>query len=266
LEIEYENKKREYLEVAKKCAIIAGKYLSKNFMLKHKIMFKSEKDVGLAIDRESEKMILEIILSNYPNHNIYSEEIGRQNNNSNYTWFIDPLDGTNNYAAGIPYFSVSIALMHKNEIIVGVVYNPIAKQLFEAIKGEGAFFNGEKILISQNKKLSSSICSFVQGHLVVSSDKLDLHAKTIRNKVSEECRRVISTWAPALDWALLAFGGIDVLISFESELEDLYAGLLIASEAGAEIINFNKDCFKIGEKRIIASNKYLASRIAELIN
>lgn len=251
----------KHLEVAKS----AGKYLAENFGKKHVPHFKSEHDIGLAVDKESESIILNIIKGKYPEHNFYSEECGEIKNNSKFTWYIDPLDGTNNYFAGIPYFSVSIALLFENEIIIGVVYNPIANQLFEAVKDGGAFLNEAIIQPSQNTDLQKSVCSFIQGHKISSSKELHEEANKIKNQLSNNFRRVLSTWAPALDWALLAFGGIDALISFESELEDMYAGLLIAKESGVKIINFSGHDFKIGEKRIIASNDFLHENLFKLL-
>ncbi|MCF6269407.1 MAG: hypothetical protein L3J41_06845 [Melioribacteraceae bacterium] len=260
-----DNCNKKYLEAAKTAALTAGKYLTENFGKKHVAQFKSEHDIGLAVDSESELIILNIIKEKYPEHNYYSEEFGEVKNQSKFTWFIDPLDGTNNYFAGIPYFSISIALLFENEIIVGVVYNPISNQLFEAVKDGGASLNGVRIHPSKNSELKKSVCSFIQGHDVSTSEMLAQESFEINRKLSNNFRRVINTWAPALDWALLAFGGIDALISFESELEDMYAGLLIAKEAGVKISNFNGDDFKIGDKRIVASNIYMCEVVIELL-
>ncbi len=257
---------KEYIEIAKLAALSAGKYLAENFGKKHAVHFKSDSDIGLDEDKESETIILDILTEEYPMHNYYSEELGEIQNNSKFTWFIDPLDGTNNYFAGIPYFSVSIALLFENEIIVGVVYNPISNQFFEAVKGGGAYLNRTSIQPSQNVNLKKSVCSFIQGHTIAESVELEQESSFIQNKLSKNFRRVISTWAPALDWALLAFGGIDALISFESELEDMYAGLLIAKEAGVKISSFNGKDFKIGDKKIVASNNSLHEKLFNLIN
>ncbi len=255
----------EYLDIAKQAAYSAGKYLSENFGKKHVAHFKSENDIGLAVDRESETIILNIIKEKYPKHSVFSEEFGKIENSSKFKWFIDPLDGTNNYFAGIPYFSVSISLLFENEIILGVVYNPISKQFFEATKNGRAFLNGVPINPSDNSKIEKSVCSFIQGHYVVISDELTREGVEVKTKLNKNFRRVINTWAPALDWALLAYGGIDALVSFESELEDMYAGLLIAKEAGIKISKFNGNGFKIGEKRILAANKLIHGTMLQLL-
>ena len=261
MEIDFE----KHLDVAKHAALLAGKYLAENFGKEHVANFKTENDIGLAVDIESESIILNVIKEKYPEHNIYSEEYGEINNSSKFKWFIDPLDGTNNYFAGIPYFSVSIALLFENEIIVGLVYNPISKQLFEATKGCGAFLDGVKIKPSQNVDFKKSVCSYIQGHGISTSNEFKLESVEVKNKLDQNFRRVISTWAPALDWALLAFGGIDALISFESELEDMYAGLLIAKEAGVKISSFEGDDFEIKETRIIATNNSLHENLFKVL-
>ena len=143
----------KYLDIAKHAANSAGKYLAENFGKKHVAHFKSDNDIGLAVDKESETIILNIIMGKYPNHDFFSEEFGEVKNDSKFKWFIDPLDGTNNYYAGIPYFSVSISLLFENEIILGVVYNPISNQLFEATKNGGALLNGVPLSSSNNSNI-----------------------------------------------------------------------------------------------------------------
>lgn len=259
----------KYLAVAKHSATEASKYLANNFGQSHKLNFKSKYDVGITEDKESEAIILNIIKGKHPSHNYYSEEFGEYENGSEFTWFIDPLDGTNNYVAGIPYFSISIsisiALLFNKEIIVGVVYNPISNQFFEAVKNGGAFLNGCRITPSKNYDYKKSIVSFVQGHQIANTTKLKNDALKIKSKLEENFRRVITTWAPALDWVLLGSGGIDALVSFESEPEDMYAGLLIAKESGAEISNFMGHKFTINTKIFVAANKSIHRKVIELL-
>ena len=133
-----------YLEIAIQSAKEAGAYLLDHFHENHSPFYKSEFDVGLFVDKESEEIILKRIRNAFPSHNIYSEEIGAIKNDSDLTWYIDPLDGTNNYFVGIPYFGVSIALVKNGEAIVGVVYNPITNQLFTTIKGMGHISKQQK--------------------------------------------------------------------------------------------------------------------------
>ena len=255
-----------YLEVAIQSAIEAGAYLLNRFGEDHSPIYKSEFDVGLLADKDSEKIILRKILNEFPSHNIYSEEIGGIKNQSDFTWYIDPLDGTNNYYAGIPYFGVSIALVKNSKPIVGVVYNPITDQLFTAIKGGGAFLNNKKIRQRVENKTSHAVLSFIRGHSKDGASAFDVQAKEIEDILSEKFSRVLKMWAPSLDWCLLALGKIDLLISYESELEDMFAGLLIAQESGYKVYNFSGVQYRPGNYRIFVSKKELINDLIQLLN
>ena len=254
-----------FLQTAKDAALKSGLLLKENFGGKHIISFKSEHDIGLEIDKQSEKIILSILKKKFPSHSIYSEESGFINNDSEYTWFVDPLDGTNNYFAGIAYFGVSIALKQSDDIIVGVVYNPITDQMFTAAKGGGAYLNGEKIIPSSITKLRKAVLSFIRGHQTFDGGDLEKISAELENYLPRHFRRTLTMWAPSLDWCLLASGGIDALVSFESEKEDLYAGLLVAKEAEVEIKSFSGKIYNTSINRIIAANKNLSKHIIELL-
>lgn len=254
-----------YLEIAIQSAKEAGAYLLDHFYENHSPLYKSEFDVGLLVDKESEGIILKRIRNAFPSHNIYSEEIGAIKNESNLTWYIDPLDGTNNYFLGIPYFSVSIALIKNGEAIIGVVFNPITNQLFTATKGGGALLNNKKIESKIEKQNPHSVLSFVKGHSLGCAEDSDLQAKEIEHVLSNKFSRVLKMWAPSLDWCLLALGKIDVLISYESELEDMFAGLLIAQESGIKVYNFDGKEYQSGNHRIIASKKSIIPDVTQLL-
>lgn len=254
-----------YHEIAIQSAKEAGAYLLDHFHENHSPLYKSKFDVGLLVDKESEKIILKRIQTAFPSHNIYSEEIGSIKNESDLTWYIDPLDGTNNYFVGIPYFGVSIALVKNNEVVVGVVYNPITNQLFTAISGKGVFLNNKKIELKNVKQTPYSVLSFIKGHPKNDAVNSDLQVKEIEHVLFNKFTRVLKMWAPSLDWCLLALGKIDVLVSYESELEDMFAGLLIAQEAGIKVYNFNGEIHRSGNNRIIASNKSLINDMTQLL-
>jgi len=253
-----------YLEIAIHSAKEAGTFLLNQFGKEHIPIYKSGSDVGLDVDKESERIILGKIQKFFPSHNIYSEELGKINNQSGFTWYIDPLDGTNNYFAGIPYFGVSIALVENHEIILGVVYNPVTDQLFSAVKGNGAFLNDKKIDTRVVNKTSYSISSFIKGHAKTNNTS-DMKAQKIEQILSDKFSRVLKMWAPSLDWCLLALGKINTLISYESELEDMFAGLLIAQEAGIGIYNFDGNPYQSGNNKIIAVHENLEDNFLQLL-
>ena len=255
-----------YLEVAVKSAREAGAYLLEHFNEKRNPIYKSKFDVSLPVDKGSEKIILKNIQASFPSHNIYSEEIGSINYEGVFTWHIDPLDGTNNYFVGIPYFSVSIALLQNGQPIVGVVYNPISNQLFTAAKSKGAFLNGEAIIRRKKNNEIYSVLSFIRGHSNSGKNTEEILADEIEQILSGKFSRVLKMWAPSLDWCLLALGRIDALVSYESEFEDMFAGLLIAQEAGVDVCNFNGKSYNRGDRKIIASNEYFTNDVIELLD
>ncbi len=254
-----------YLEVAVHSAKEAGLFLLNQFNKNHIPNYKSEFDVSLDVDKESESIILTKIQKFFPSHNIYSEEIGTINNQSGFTWYIDPLDGTNNYFLGIPYFGVSIALVKNNEIILGVVFNPVTGQLFSAVKDGGAFINEKKIDVINKDNSKYLIASFIKGHVKSNKRAPDKEIKKVEQVLSENFSRVLKMWAPSLDWCLLALGKVNILISYESEIEDMLAGLLIAQEAGIKVYNFDGKLYHSGNNKIIAVRDNLEDNLFLLL-
>ena len=148
-------------QTAIKAAKLAGKVMMDNYDNIGKISFKENiKSILTKVDLLAEKTILNTIKKKYPYHNIISEESPKQDNKSEYTWIIDPIDGTTNYAQQIPCFCVSIGLAKNNEIILGAIYEPIRKELFFAEKGKGAFLNDKKIRVSNKEKIKEAVFGF----------------------------------------------------------------------------------------------------------
>ncbi len=255
-----------YLKAAVQSAKEAGVYLIEHFQEDHSPVYKSDFDVALNADKESERIILARISNAFPSHNIYSEEIGTVKNKSDFTWYVDPLDGTNNYFVGIPYFGISIALLNKGETILGVVYNPITEQIFTAIKDRGAFLNGVKISLKHKSQSPYSVLAFIKGHEKNNKKDSDEKVKEVEKVLTNNFSRVLKMWAPSLDWSLLALGKITALVSYESELEDMFAGLLLAQEAGVEVCGFDGAVYQEGVRKIIASNKHLVNNLIRLLN
>jgi len=251
----------EYIKVAKKAALKAGEFLKDEFGKKQILTFKAEHDVGLETDVKSEEIILRILKKEFPNHDFYSEESGKLENGGEFIWFIDPLDGTNNFAAGIPYFGISIALLSGEKTLCGIVYNPVFGQYFEAESEKGASLNGTPISPSKVNEPKKAVLSFVKGHITYGDKIVFEKSLKLEEFLSKPFRRKLTTWAPALDWALLAAGGIDLLISYESEPEDFHAGALIAKEAGVTIKNFSGENYKFGDAKIIAGGERLVDKI-----
>lgn len=187
-------------------------------------------DFRTQADMESESAIIAILEKSFPSYNILSEERGFIDKKSEYTFYIDPLDGTNNFFLGIPNFSVSIGLAKGEETIFGVVYLPMIDVVYSAEKGKGAFCNGVKIKSSSETSIANSASSFMCGYHCPKSYII----KTIGN-LSRRTKRVLVSWSVASDLCLLASGKIETAINKKTEIYDFLAGKIIAKEAGCVV-------------------------------
>lgn len=211
-----------------------------------------EKRLGDALteaDLAAEMAALAVLEAAFPSYNVVSEERGRTDRGSRFTWMVDPLDGTNNFVAGIPQTGVSIALLDGDEAVLGVVYQPLTDTLWQATRGDGAYRDGLPFRTpTPAAGLERALVALVLGRDVPARLSRALYGALHRRSA-----RVLTNWAPSLDWCLLADGRLHALVSFDSELEDQMAGTLIAHEAGARIINFAGAPYAAGDRRIIAA-------------
>ena len=145
---------KHYLEAAEKAARAAGKLLRKNFGRAQQVNAVAAHDIKLAIDIQTQELITKLLLKEFPKHALYGEEgiVGDQS--SEHQWIVDPLDGTVNYFYGIPHFCVSIALRLRNEVMVGVIYDPIRREMWKGQKGETSKLNGDPVHVSDRADLA----------------------------------------------------------------------------------------------------------------
>ncbi|MBR1544036.1 MAG: inositol monophosphatase [Muribaculaceae bacterium] len=196
-------------------------------------------DIVTAADKASEKIISGGIRLTYPTHSILSEESGlTDSDTSEYLWVVDPLDGTTNFSAGLPLFNVSIGVKHKGETVVGVVYAPYLGELFTAVKGRGAFLNGERIHASEETSLSRSVITtgFPYDKAVNKDNNLDNVERVL--PVVRGLRRLGSA---ALDISYVAAGFLDGFWELALHEWDVCAATLIATEAGARVESLRPD-------------------------
>ncbi len=192
-------------------------------------------DLKSKADMEADKMLVDYIQELFPSYSIYSEEQGKILKDTEYMFVIDPLDGTNNFALGIPLFTTNISLLKGNEIIFGLVHNPITDKTYYAYKGEGAFENNTKIKVNKIDDISKSTISFTTGYI----NPKDIAIKRVADIGRLLPKRLVTFWAPGNDFCLLASGKIEAVINENKETYDFSAGKLIAKEAGAMITDFN---------------------------
>ncbi|MDQ6421624.1 inositol monophosphatase [Paenibacillus sp. LHD-117] len=227
-------------EVAIAAAYEAGRLAKEKFGTLVRIDEKDEHgDVVTEVDHGAEHIILSKIKAAFPDHRIRSEEIGDNEEQSDWMWLVDPLDGTNNFAVGLPVFAISITLVYVDQPVMAVIYEPMTDRLSAAIAGEGATCNGNPISAGQAAVLKKARVGWIQGHQVQNQPR----AVRLRHSIDVEAKRMMRLWAPTLQWCMLARGDLDAIIVYDSEGEDLYSGLLIAKEAGCEIVDFEGRLF-----------------------
>jgi myo-inositol-1(or 4)-monophosphatase len=239
------------LEEAVVAALCAGKYQRYRFSSTFDIDMKGDKNLVTEVDKESERLIVEHLLSHFPTHNIVAEEGEYPQRTSPFRWIIDPLDGTTNYAHGFPWFCSSIGLEHEGELVVGVIYNPIYDELFTAAKAGGAFLNGRRLAVSSRSPLHNSLLGTGFPY-DCASDPANNFANFIA--FQKAARGIRRAGAAALDLAYVAAGRLDGFWELKLKPWDVAAGVLLVREACGSVTTFDGSAYDIFNDRIVASN------------
>lgn len=234
----------------------AGAFLleSARKISKSDIEIKGSNDFVTFVDKTSEKMLMEELSKILPGSSFIAEESGITEKRGEYTWIIDPLDGTTNYIHHIPLYSISIGLMQGEEMVGGIVYEPNAKEMFHAVKGEGAFLNNSRIQVTQNKKLADTI--WATGFPYHQFDKLKEYMDFIAWSMQHThgLRRLGSA---AIDLAWVACGRLDGFFEFGLKPWDVAAGSLLVEEAGGKVSDFGGRNGHIFNQELISSNPHI---------
>jgi myo-inositol-1(or 4)-monophosphatase len=251
------------LNIAIRAARIAGNIINKRIDTSKTVSYKGIVDLVTDVDRCSEENIINIITKSFPDHSILSEEIGAISKQSNYKWIIDPLDGTTNFFHSYPFVSVSIAVEYKGKLMVAVVYDPIKKELFHAVKGKGAFLNNQKIHVSHIKNIEQSLLAtgFPYDIRTSQENNLDNWIKFIKR--AQAIRRDGSA---ALDLCYVAAGRFDGFWEIKLKPWDVAAGCLIIKEAGGKVTNFEGKPYSIYTDQIVASNSHIHNILIDVLN
>ncbi len=218
----------ELEEIARGAGEILLSYQNRDLQIAHKGRINLVTDA----DKAAEKFILSRINQNYPDHRIIAEESGIHDNRSPFSWYIDPLDGTGNYAHGIPIYSVSIGITINDELQLGIVFDPTRNECYTAERGKGAWLNGNSIHISTADILENAmlVTGFPYDITTTKRDNLDNYARLSR--LSRGVRRLGSA---ALDLAYVACGRLDGYWELDLHPYDVAAGALLVREAGGVV-------------------------------
>lgn len=246
-----------------KAAIEAGKIIKQYF--RKPIVIESKDIISnlvTEVDKRSEELIINTIKKEFPSHSIVSEEIGELTSPSEFKWIIDPIDGTINYAHKIPICCVSIGIEKNNEIIMGVVYNPIDGETFFAEKGKGAYLNEKPIHVSEEANLKKSLLVTGFPYNTSQSPEGPIGSFAEFLKMNIPIRRLGSA---ALDLCWTACGRFDGFWEFNLNPWDTAAGWLIVQEAGGRVTDFRNEKYSIYKKQILATNGLIHNDMLKVI-
>ena len=243
---------KPYLDAAENAARAAGKLLRENFQQRQRVKAVAPHDIKLEIDVQAQELIGKLLLEEFPAHALYGEEgiVGDQS--SEHQWIVDPLDGTVNYFYGIPHFCVSIALRLHDEIIVGVIYDPIRNEMWGGQKGEVSKLNGHTIQVSDRAELAEAVISI---GLAKTGETINKNFPLLQQMIHRvrKCRVLGSA---ALDMAYVACGRFDAYIETGISLWDVAAGWLLVENAGG-IVDLRPLQHMKDKYSIVASNGFI---------
>jgi myo-inositol-1(or 4)-monophosphatase len=245
------DRRDEFLEAAKAAAREAGRLLRENVDKRGEIMFKGAVDLVTHFDRKSQEMIFRRLSAAFPGHGFLAEEGLSLPGTSGCRWIIDPIDGTTNFAHTFPIFCVSIALEQKGEVVVGVVYDPMRDELFEAVRGRGAFLNGARVRVSDIPELGKALLATGFPYDVRTSsfnNVREFNAFIVRAQAVRRCG------SAALDLCYVACGRFDGFWELKLKPWDVAAGALIIEEAGGRVSDFEGRTFDPFNQQVLASN------------
>jgi len=259
----------EFLKTAESIAREAGALLREFYHRGVRTEYKGDVDLVTEADRASEKLIGERLRAAFPTHGIYGEEGTRSGLDAEFRWYVDPLDGTTNFAHGFPAFCVVLGCEQRHaglkpdedgEMVAGVIYDPLRDEMFTSARGEGATLNGERIHVSKAKWLQESlIATGFPSHKRHRSPNVHFYQEfTLR---SHGVRRAGSA---ALDMAYVACGRLDAFWEFQLNPWDTSAGYLLVEEAGGTVTHFDGGKFTLDSREVLASNGLIAAEMQQL--
>ena len=228
----------------------AGGVLSTLFERRVSYELKGESDLVTEADRASERLVVERLETHFPTHSIVAEESGTHEKNSEFRWYVDPLDGTTNFAHGFPVYNITLALEKSGELVAGVVFDPTRQEMFTAERGGGAYLNGHRIRVSKVPRLHESLVATgfpsYKRHLNV-----NVHFYYQLAMISHGVRRAGSA---AIDLAYVACGRLEAFWEFGLKPWDMAAGALLITEAGGRCSDMDGGPMVVGGKRLLGDN------------
>ncbi|REE90557.1 myo-inositol-1(or 4)-monophosphatase [Paenibacillus taihuensis] len=257
---------KSFTAVAINCAAKAGEWIKTKLGNHTSLSLKySAQDLVTEVDKGAEMMIRNLVQTHFPDHSFLGEEgvepgpeastrALQSVRDAEYLWVVDPLDGTTNFVHSFPFFSVSIALAHRGEVIVGVVYDPIRDELFVAEKGKGAYVRGRRMGVSSEQNLRESLIA--TGFPADPNYALPLNMKGLQALVPQ-VRNIRSGGSAALHMAYVAAGRLSGFWELGLNAWDLAAGSLLVTESGGRLTDIKGNPYDLGVRHVVASNAHI---------
>jgi len=246
----------EFLEIALQAADAADAVVKKYWLGEFEVQIKADLTPVTVADIETEEAIKAVIMAAYPDHGFFGEETGRSNNDSDYLWLIDPIDGTKSFVRGYPFFSTQIALMYKGELIVGVSSAVAYGEKLWAAKGEGAFLNGEAIKVSEIDELAKA--HFSVGNLMTAAGDAE-RWEQVAGMIQKTHR--IRGYGDFLHYHFLASGRLEIIFESDLNILDIAALTCIIREAGGVVTQLDGGDIGLETRDMLASNANLRPQV-----
>ena len=241
------------LEVGLAAARAAGDVIRSRFNTVKDVNFKGRANVVTDVDLLAEGRALDLIRAEYPDFSIISEESDPIDTGSPYTWILDPLDGSRNYASGIPHVAVVVALSLRGEVVLGVTYDPMREEVFTAEKGKGAYLSGRPISVSPRREMPECILGFDMGYV----DEKAVMALELVKSLWPGMQSIRVMGSGALGLAYAACGRLDLYFHHQLAPWDIASGLLLVSEAGGRVVDKHGDPATLESVSVIGSSNLL---------
>lgn len=257
-----------FADTAVKAATEAGQALVKNFRRHHASVYGTEilsvgsrtlsKEVTSSNDHEADRLIIEVLQRNCPEHNLLTEETGLVDNGSPYTWIIDPLDGSSNFLNHNPFFAVSICLAFEDKPVTGVILSPFIEEMVVARKGQGCTLNGRPVTVSATENLAKTYVVGCPG-----GEKNNIRFSEMEYALHQQIKDFRKIGSAAVECYMVAAGRVDAFTTLNISSWDVAAGVLAVEEAGGRVSDFNGNPWNLEKTDLLVSNGLVHDSILE---
>jgi myo-inositol-1(or 4)-monophosphatase len=220
---------------------------------------KAHNDIVTEVDLACERLILDSIHQHFPGHKVISEEIGAIGKDGDWTWVVDPLDGTHNYVTGLPLFGMIVTLFHGEDAVAAILHDAFQGDMVVGAAGAGVHYNDDRLpLFDRRLEARRATIGWTQGYAV----KGDPLARAVRDCAEVQVKRLIATWSPVIDTILLLKGQFGAIVSFDGEITDLSAARALVPELGGAVRRFSRGG---ADRRFIVGPAHIVDELAAAI-